>query len=192
MTTREQHLNVWRRLISSVPEGESRLKMFREAAFALGQRIGEELEHGQTVDDLIDLATAHSFFGLEEREVEAIIGEDLKHAADEREDNAVSERLYTEADAKAARARSKANGNDRLDPAPRALPLAFFNDLTESPSPKPWLIKGVIARDETSSWIAPPGKGKSALLTDIAVHEGGGLDWRGSHQRPLRCCVLRA
>ena len=53
---------------------------------------------------------------------------------------------------------------------PLALPLTFFDDLSENPPAKPWLIKNVIARDETSSWIAPPGKGKSALLTDIAVH----------------------
>jgi hypothetical protein len=39
--------------------------------------------------------------------------------------------------------------------------------------------QNVIARGETSSWIAPPGKGKSALLTDIAVHLAGGADWRG-------------
>jgi hypothetical protein len=36
----------------------------------------------------------------------------------------------------------------------------------------------VIARGEISSWIAPPGKGKSALQTDIAVHLTGGKDWR--------------
>ena len=30
-----------------------------------------------------------------------------------------------------------------------------------------------------SSWIARPGKGKSALLTDIAVHGGQGKGWRG-------------
>jgi AAA domain len=47
-----------------------------------------------------------------------------------------------------------------------------FDELTDAP-PKPWLIKNVIARGETSSWIAPPGKGKSALLTDIAVHLAG-------------------
>jgi hypothetical protein len=56
--------------------------------------------------------------------------------------------------------------------------LTFFNDLTQ-PIPKPWLIKNVIARGETSSWIAPPGKGKSALLTDIGVHLASGTDWRG-------------
>jgi hypothetical protein len=31
-----------------------------------------------------------------------------------------------------------------------------FDELTDAP-PKPWLIKNVIARGETSSWIAPPG-----------------------------------
>src|SRR5262249_19652714 len=59
------------------------------------------------------------------------------------------------------------------------IPLTFFADLSETPTPRSWLIKNVIARDETSSWIAPPGKGKSALLTDIAVHLAAGKDWRG-------------
>jgi hypothetical protein len=56
--------------------------------------------------------------------------------------------------------------------------LTFFDELAK-PTPKPWLIKNVIACGETSSWIAPPGKGKSALLTDIAVHLAMGKDWRG-------------
>jgi len=60
----------------------------------------------------------------------------------------------------------------------RAMPLTFFADLTEKAAPKSWVIKNVIARDETSSWIAAPGKGKSALLTDIAIHAAGGKDWR--------------
>jgi hypothetical protein len=41
------------------------------------------------------------------------------------------------------------------------------------------VIKNVIARAETSSWIAPPGRGKSALLTDISVHLASGTEWRG-------------
>jgi hypothetical protein len=68
--------------------------------------------------------------------------------------------------------------------APKATPavvevitLSFFADLVEA-KPKPWLIKNVIARGECSSWIAPPGKGKSALLTDIFVHGAHGTDWR--------------
>jgi hypothetical protein len=58
------------------------------------------------------------------------------------------------------------------------LRLTFFDELA-APTPKPWLIKNVIARGETSSWIAPPGRGKSALLTDICVHLAMGQDWRG-------------
>jgi hypothetical protein len=61
----------------------------------------------------------------------------------------------------------------------RGLPLTFFDDLSDEPAAKQWLIKNVMARDETSSRIAPPGKGKSALLTDIAVHSAASKHWRG-------------
>jgi hypothetical protein len=59
------------------------------------------------------------------------------------------------------------------------LPLTFFDQLLEDPPRKAWLIKGVMARDEISSWIGPPGTGKSALLGDIAVHRAAGRNWRG-------------
>src|SRR4051812_45084344 len=44
-----------------------------------------------------------------------------------------------------------------------ALPYTTFADAEEIKQ-KTWIIKGVIAKGETSSWIAPPGKGKSVLL----------------------------
>jgi 5S rRNA maturation endonuclease (ribonuclease M5) len=69
-----------------------------------------------------------------------------------------------------------------------AITLAYFNDIGESVT-KRWIIKGVIARGETSSWIAPPGKGKSALLTDIAIHVASGTDWRGFISKE-RCGVV--
>jgi hypothetical protein len=68
-----------------------------------------------------------------------------------------------------------------IEPASRSdtnLKITFFDELT-SATPKPWLIKNVIARGEMSSWIAQPGKGKSALLADIAIHLAAGKDWRG-------------
>jgi AAA domain len=68
------------------------------------------------------------------------------------------------------------------------LKLTYFDELTEA-APKPWLIKNVIARGEASSWIAQPGKGKSALLIDIAIHLASGEDWRG-HRTKSRCGVV--
>lgn len=56
--------------------------------------------------------------------------------------------------------------------------LSFFGDLTTA-APKPWLIKNVIARGESSSWIGPPGSGKSASVTDLTVALASGADWRG-------------
>src|SRR5262249_5004097 len=67
-------------------------------------------------------------------------------------------------------------------PAAEAIAISFFSDLIEA-KPKPWLIKNVIARGECSSWIAPPGKGKSALLTDIFVHGAHCMNWRGHRTR---------
>jgi hypothetical protein len=65
-----------------------------------------------------------------------------------------------------------------MNAAATPLPLTFFDECSTT-APKRWLIKGVIACGETSSWIAPPGKGKSALHSDISVHLAAGLDWRG-------------
>jgi hypothetical protein len=55
--------------------------------------------------------------------------------------------------------------------------LSYFSDLVEA-KPKLWLIKNVIARGECSSWIGPPGKGKSALLADISAHGAHAAAWR--------------
>jgi len=58
------------------------------------------------------------------------------------------------------------------------LKLAYFGECAEAAS-KLWLIKGVLAANETSTLIGPPGGGKSALGTDIAVHYAQVKDWRG-------------
>jgi hypothetical protein len=73
------------------------------------------------------------------------------------------------------------NGHDKTAPADaaRRISLTFWRDLTVTPTPKLWCTRGVIARREISSWIGKPGGGKSSLLTDIAVHNGAGQDWRG-------------
>jgi RecA-family ATPase len=77
-------------------------------------------------------------------------------------------------------------GQKPAEPAEK-IPLKFFSEV-KTPAPKRWLIKNVMAMGETSTWIAPPGGGKSALLTDIARHLAEGLMWRG-HRTKAKCSV---
>jgi hypothetical protein len=68
------------------------------------------------------------------------------------------------------------------------IPLAYYGKFGTTAA-KAWILKGVVARGETSSWIAPPSKGKSALITDIAIHIASGEDWRG-YRCKERCGVV--
>ena len=83
------------------------------------------------------------------------------------------ESSFEEACRKADVARGNGRANDGL-----AIKLTYFDECSAT-APKRWLIKGVIASGETSCWIAPPGRGKSALHSDISVHLAAGMDWRG-------------
>jgi hypothetical protein len=63
-------------------------------------------------------------------------------------------------------------------PAGAALKLTHFNECDKA-STKVWLIKDFLAKGETSGLFGPPGSGKSALETDIAVALACGEDFRG-------------
>lgn len=71
------------------------------------------------------------------------------------------------------------------------LKLIFFDQEGDGRAAiaKEWVLKGLLARGETSSWIAPPGAGKSALLTEISIHCAAGTNWRG-HKAKQACGVL--
>jgi hypothetical protein len=71
---------------------------------------------------------------------------------------------------------------------PAPLKLTLFDQCGQV-ARRRWILKGMLARGETSAWIAPPGAGKSALLTEIAVHAAAGRDWRG-HKAKERCGVV--
>jgi AAA domain len=53
------------------------------------------------------------------------------------------------------------------------IPLTYYGEFGAT-ADKVWILKGVIAWNETSSWIGPPGTGKSALITDISIHIASG------------------
>ena len=61
----------------------------------------------------------------------------------------------------------------------QALPFTLFDDLGTQPLAKRWLFKGILARGETSAWIAPPGGMKSAVMASASIHAAAGLDWFG-------------
>jgi hypothetical protein len=61
----------------------------------------------------------------------------------------------------------------------RGYRFVTFDEMEIDPPAKQWLIKGILARGETSAWIAPPGAMKSALLAQAAVCVAAGLDWHG-------------
>jgi hypothetical protein len=73
-------------------------------------------------------------------------------------------------------------------PQSSALQLTFFDEC-KNRAPKEWLIKGVIAKAESSSWYGAPGSMKSALLTDLAVHVAAARDWRNFKHKE-RCGVV--
>lgn len=66
---------------------------------------------------------------------------------------------------------------------PVILPFVTFGDITTEKISKRSIFKGVMARGETSAWIAPPGGMKSALMTEASVCAAAGLDWRGKSNK---------
>ncbi|MCC8954099.1 AAA family ATPase [Bradyrhizobium sp. Pear77] len=67
---------------------------------------------------------------------------------------------------------------DTGEPVPvDALPFKSFADFANE-DPKTWLIKGVIALEEDSSWWGPSGGLKSTLMAEIALHVAAARDWR--------------
>ena len=55
----------------------------------------------------------------------------------------------------------------------------LIENFSARPPAKPWLIKNIIAKGETSAWIAPPGGMKSALMAELSISVARGTDWHG-------------
>jgi hypothetical protein len=62
----------------------------------------------------------------------------------------------------------------------KSLNFATFAEFSDQ-EPKDWLIEGVIALNEDSTWFGRDGQGKSTVIDDIAIHIASKRDWR-SHK----------
>ena len=71
----------------------------------------------------------------------------------------------------------------RVLPPSKGYPFKTFDEMFGETAAKNWLIKGVLAKGETSAWIAPPGGMKSALLAQASICVGSGLDWQGKRNK---------
>jgi hypothetical protein len=58
-------------------------------------------------------------------------------------------------------------------------PIQLLHEMTVKPKPKNWIVKGLLARGETSAWIAPPGGMKSALMAELCVCVANQMPWHG-------------
>ncbi len=74
----------------------------------------------------------------------------------------------------------------------RVLPFLLLKDIRNTPISKRHLIKGVMARGETSAWIGPPGSMKSALMAQASICVASGADWLGKKNKGAACVVYFA
>ena len=81
-------------------------------------------------------------------------------------------------------------GEPDIEPLKTAasLKLTYFDECGAF-AQKQHILKGIIARGETSAWVGPPGVGKSALVAEIGVHCASRRDWRG-HRAKVVCGVV--
>lgn len=71
-------------------------------------------------------------------------------------------------------------------------PFKTFDEMAAESPAKRWLIKGVMARGESSAWIAPPGGLKSALMAQASICVAAGLDWNGKSSKEVAAVVYFA
>src|SRR5258706_6417751 len=72
------------------------------------------------------------------------------------------------------------------------LPFLLLKESPDKPISKRHLIKGVMARGETSAWIGPPGSMKSALMAQASICVASGADWLGKKNKGAACVVYFA
>jgi AAA domain len=75
------------------------------------------------------------------------------------------------------------------DDIAKGFPFVTYKSIKKRPVAKPWILKGLLARGETSGWVGPPGSLKSSILTSVAVAIASGEDWCGKRNKE-KCAVI--
>jgi hypothetical protein len=170
------------RALSSAPPG-AKQSMFVDRVSTIGGTIGISPEIvGQK---LWDIATAHKLTGEpgsgSEEFIEGLIESAVARVRDEpRASNGGDDHGEPIAPAQRTGKTEK--------PKRSPLKLTYFDD-SAALIEKRWILKGLLALGETSALIGPPGAGKSALQTEIAIHCAAQRDWRG-HKAKAACGVV--
>jgi Bifunctional DNA primase/polymerase, N-terminal/AAA domain len=173
-----------RAVVASSSEG-ARNAQLNDSSFALGQLVAHGLSEKEVIDTMYDAAMDCGYVADDGRAATmATINSGLKAGI-------ANPRTLPQAKTPGDPTGGNVvpiNGANASKPAPTGMPLTFFDNV-ENFAKKNWLMKGVIAKRETSMWIAPPGRLKSALMTDLAIHLASGMDWR-RYQSKETCGVV--
>jgi hypothetical protein len=178
--------------VARATEGSKRNVKLNNSAVKLGHYVGGGLlDEKKVIDTLIDACAANGLLNRDGRDA-CLATIDSGMSFGKTQPKGIPERKPVPAPAHdngQASDNAPIHGNVTIKPAPSlAIPLTYFNEVAKS-STKNHIIKDVIAKNEISRVIAPPGKGKSAFAIDLAIHVASGEDWRG-YKSKLKCGVV--
>jgi hypothetical protein len=71
----------------------------------------------------------------------------------------------------------------------KGYPFTTYKATRAGSASKDWILKGLIARGETTAWVGAPGSLKSAILTLLAHAVASGRDWCGKRNKGA-CAVI--
>jgi AAA domain len=73
--------------------------------------------------------------------------------------------------------------------ARKGFPFVTYKTARAATVSKSWVLKGLIARGETSGWVGPPGSLKSSIVTAMVKACAAGEDWCGKRNKGS-CAVI--
>jgi hypothetical protein len=165
-------LDEWQQMLAAVSAPDARLKVFREAAHAIGDRIGDGIAKPDAVDGLVTMASIYDFFDVGQAGIERIIGEEFANESGDREAEREILRRLEEHDRK-REAKPGAGGNGEAPRSDELPPLKWLDMSSWDDGPPPpleWSITNLVPREQVGLFSGVGGTGKTTceLLKDAA------------------------